>query len=409
MNDAGIVVVGASYAGLNAAAAARTAGYRFPVTLIGDEPRLPYQRPPLSKEFLRSSLDAAQLPLRAASFFESSEISLRTGVTVQSIDRATRSVRLNSGEQLAYDKLILATGCRTRILSAPGADAAGVHYLRTLDDALAIAHSLEGAGCVAVVGGGFIGLEVAASVRRMGKSVAVIEAQARLLSRTLSPEMSSYIAERHRREGVDLHFSAQVKRFQVQAGRVTGVELQDGLELAADAVIVGIGVIPNQELAQAAGLSSCNGVIVDEHARTGDPDIYAAGDCTSHPNAYAPGGMARLECVQNAIDQGRVAGGNAAGANARYSAPPWFWSDQYEVKLQSVGISTGFDRIVTRGDMKSDAFSVFYFAGPRLLSVESVNKPGEHMLARKLLAAQIELRDPQVADPAYDLRAALAK
>jgi 3-phenylpropionate/trans-cinnamate dioxygenase ferredoxin reductase subunit len=408
MSAAGIVIVGASYAGLNAAAAARTAGYKLPVTLIGDEGQLPYQRPPLSKDFLRGTIDAAQLPLRAPSFFDSSEITLRTGVGVQSVDRAARTVTLNSGEQLAYDKLILATGCRPRILSAPGAHAAGIHYLRTLDDALAIAHRLESARSVAVVGGGFIGLEIAASLRRMGKAVAVVEAQTRLLARALSAEMGDYIAEWHRREGVDLHFSSQVTRFHVEGGHVSAVELVDGQALAADLVIVGIGVIPNIELAQSAGLPCENGVIVDEHARTIDPDIYAAGDCTSHPNAYARG-MARLECVQNAIDQGRVAGGNAAGANAVYATPPWFWSDQYEVKLQGVGVSTGFDRIVVRGDMKANAFSVFYFAGRSLLAAESVNKPGEHMIARKLLAAKVEPDEAQLADPAFDLRQLLAK
>ena len=408
MSAAGIVIVGASYAGLNAAAAARTAGYKLPVTLIGDEAHLPYQRPPLSKDFLRGGMEAAQLPLRAASFFESSEITLRTGASVQSVDRAAKTLTLKSGEPLAYDKLILATGCRPRILSAPGADAAGIHYLRTLDDAVAIAQHLESVQSVAIVGGGFIGLEIAASMRRMGKAVAVIEAQTRLLARALSAEMGNYIAEWHRREGVGLHFSAQVQRFRVDGGHVTGVELAGGQLLAADLVIVGIGVIPNTELAQSAGLACENGVVVDEHARTLDPDIYAAGDCTSHPNAYARG-MARLECVQNAIDQGRVAGGNAAGANATYSTPPWFWSDQYEVKLQGVGISTGFDRVVMRGDMQANAFSVFYFAGRNLLAVETINKPGEHMVARKLLAAKVELSDAQVADSAYDLRQLLPK
>jgi 3-phenylpropionate/trans-cinnamate dioxygenase ferredoxin reductase subunit len=408
VSGAGIVIVGASYAGLNAAAAARSAGCTLPVTLIGDEEHLPYQRPPLSKEFLRGTLDAGQLPLRAAAFFESSGIALRTGTRVLAVDRSTRTLALDSGEQLAFDKLILATGCRPRVLQAPGADAAGIHYLRTMDDALAIAHRLETSRSVAVVGGGFIGLEIAASVRRMGKGVSVVEAQDRLLARALSAEMGGYIADWHRREGVDLHFGAQVERFQVAGGHVTGVELADGQVLAADLVVVGIGVVPNMELAQAAGLACSNGVVVDAHARTVDGDIYAAGDCTSHPNAYARG-MARLECVQNAIDQGRVAGANAAGGNASYSAPPWFWSDQYDVKLQGVGISTGYDRLVLRGSMKDHAFSAFYLAGPTLLAVESVNKPGEHMLARKLLAAKVEVTDAQLADPAYDLRQALAK
>ena len=408
MSQPGIVVVGGSYAGLYAAAAARTSGHTGPVTLVGNEAHLPYQRPPLSKECLRGGVDATQLLLRPAAFFETASIGLRTGTTAVAIDRPARQLMLDTGERLTYDKLILATGCRPRLLAVPGADAVGVHYLRTMDDAVAIAQRVGGVRSVAVIGGGFIGLEIAASLRRMGKDVAVIEALPRLLTRALSPEMAAYVAGWHEREGVRLLFQTQVTRCRVNAGRVDAVELADGSLVPADLVIVGIGVLPNQELAESAGLACHNGVAVDAFCRTSDPDILAAGDCTNHPNAYAGGAM-RLECVQNAVDQGRIAGANAAGSNTEYAAPPWFWSDQYEVKLQGVGISTGYDRTVIRGSMADNAFSSFYFRGDALLAVESVNKPAEHMLSRKLLATKARLTDAQVADTGYDLKRALAR
>ena len=408
MKAPGIVIVGGSYAGLNAAMAARNAGYTAAITLIGEESHLPYQRPPLSKDFLRGDLDTAQLPLRPASYFETAGIAVRTGTCVESIDRGAKIVRFSEGGTLSYDKLILATGCTPRLLEVEGGDAAGIHYLRTLDDALGIAAQLGSVNAVAVVGGGFIGLEITASLRRMGKMVSVIEAQPRLLARTLSPEIADYIADWHRREGVQLRFDAQLARIHSANGRVTGVEFADGDVVPADLVIVGIGVLPNMALAQEADLQCANGIVVDEACRSSDPDIYAAGDCTWHPNAYA-GGMMRLECVQNAIDQGKIAGANAAGRQVSYDVPPWYWSDQYEVKLQGVGIAAGHDHVVIRGNMEDHAFSAFYFAGEKLLAVESVNLPGEHMLARKLLASNARLTARQAADTAYDLRQAIVK
>lgn len=407
MSGAGIVIAGGSYAGLNAAVAARSAGYTGPVTLVGIEPHLPYQRPPLSKEFLRGGSEAAQ-PLRPAAFFETSNIAVRSGNTVRAIDRAGKTLLLEGGATLPYDKLVLATGTRPRLLQVPGSDAAGILCLRTLDDAQAIAARLPTAQSVVVVGGGFIGLEIAASLRRMGKAVCVLESQQRLLSRALAPAMAEYIAGWHAREGVDIRYGAQVTRFHVSGGQVTAAELADGTVLAAGLVVVGIGVVPNQELAQEAGIACGNGVVVDAQCRTSDPDVYAAGDCTSHPNPFAEG-LTRLECVQNATDQGRIAGANAAGGSSAYAAPPWFWSDQYEVKLQGTGISTGYDRVVQRGAMDTHAFSTFYFAGDRLLAVESVNKPGEHMLARRLLAGGIVPTDAQVADTGFELKQLLAK
>lgn len=409
MNAPGVVIVGASYAGLNAAIAARSIDAECEITLLGDEQELPYQRPPLSKEYLRGGMDVLKLALRPKSYYEASKISLRLGSRVDALNRSGKTVHLASGEEIPYRKLILATGCRARLLSAPGCKSKGVHYLRTIVDALRLANATPGASTVAIIGGGFIGLEIAASLRRMGKNITVIEAQSRLLSRALSPEVGNYIARWHENEGVKVLLGAQVARFRVDAfQRVTAVELADGQNIPADIVIVGIGVHANFELAHSAGIHCDNGVLVNGYCETSDPDIYAAGDCTSHSNLFTPGRV-RLECVQNAIDQGRVAGSNAAGSRSEYVSPPWFWSDQYEMKLQGVGISTGYDRIVIRGKMKDNAFSVFYFAGDKLLAVESINKPGEHLLARKLLASHANLSDESAADPDYDLRQALPK
>jgi 3-phenylpropionate/trans-cinnamate dioxygenase ferredoxin reductase subunit len=407
MSEDSLVIVGASYAGLNAAASARTAGYEGAVVLLGDEPRMPYQRPPLSKEFLKGAMSAAQLMLRPATFYEANAIEVRQGHRAVGIDRKNKQVTLHSGEHLPYDKLILATGCRPRMLAVPGADAAGIHYLRTMDDALLIAQRAESSREVVIVGGGFIGLEIAASLRLRGQAVGVVEAQPRLLARAMPALLSDHVRRRHEREGVTFHFGAQIASFQVASGHVTGVVLTDGTQLRADLVVVGVGVLPNQELAEHAGLACANGILVDEFARTSDESIFAAGDCTSHPNAYFSGERVRLECVQNAIDQGRVAGSNAAGSAVAYSSPPWFWSDQYDMKLQGAGFSTGADRHVVRGSMGDEAFSVFHYRGDRLMGVDSINKPGEHMAARKLLAAGVPLAEAQAADAAYDLRMAL--
>ncbi len=406
--NAGIVVVGASYAGLNAAAAARAAGYPGRIVLLGEEAHLPYQRPPLSKDFLRGTFDVAHLPIRPLKFFEDQGIEFRASQRVRALDREQRRVVLAGGESLSYDRLVLATGCRPRMLDVQGADAQGIHALRTLDDAARIASAMASANHAVIVGGGFIGLEIAASLRAMGKAVAVVEAQPGLLLRVLPPVLSAHVADRHRREGVQLHFDAQVSAFQAEGGRLTGVVLGDGTRLRADIAIVGIGALPNQAFAQAAGIVCDNGIVVDESARTSDPDVFAAGDCTLHPNAFADG-MARLECVQNAIDQGRVAGTNAAGGTVRYHAPPWFWSDQYDMKLQGAGLSRGFDRFVLRGSMAQPAFSVFYFRAGGLVAVDSVNRPGEHLVARKLLAAAARLSPEEAMDETFDLRSALAR
>ncbi|WP_439589156.1 NAD(P)/FAD-dependent oxidoreductase [Hydrogenophaga sp.] len=406
--SAGLVIVGASYAGLNAAAAARTAGYQGRIVLLGEEPHLPYQRPPLSKDFLRGDFDATHLPIRPQKFFEDQAIELLVNHRVCGLDRERKHLELAGGECLPYDRLVLATGCRPRMLEIPGADAQGIHALRTRDDAVRIASSVASVRHAVIVGGGFIGLEMAASLCAMGKEVTVVESQSGLLLRVLPTMLSEHVAARHRKEGVRLHFDAQVNAFRSEGGRLTAVVLSDGTELSADLALVGIGAIPNQEFAQTAGIVCGNGIVVDEFARTNDPDVFAAGDCTLHPNAFA-GGMARLECVQNAVDQGRIAGTNAAGGSTRYNAPPWFWSDQYDMKLQGVGLSRGFDQCAVRGSMEEPAFSVFYFRAGALVGVDSINRPGEHMVARKMLATASRLSPEEAADTQFDLRGALTR
>lgn len=407
MTRPGIVIVGASYAGVSAAAAARDFGYRGAITLVGEENHLPYQRPPLSKRYLKGQVEDDQLTLRAQAFYRSAEIEFMRGVRVTSVDRGSRTIGFDSGNSLAYEKLILATGSRPRSLTLRGSECKGVFHLRTLDDARELRAALARASAVAVIGGGFIGLEIAASARQMGLPVSILEAQPRLLSRSVPATLAEYIAGRHTASGARVLLGAQVDALLSDRGYLRAIALTDGTEIAADLVIVGIGVIPNVELAQAAGLECRNGIVVDRGARTLDPSIYAAGDCTTHPYAGTTSQI-RLECVQNANEQGRVAGINAAGGEAEYRSVPWFWSDQHDMKLQGVGISTGHDSVAIRGDMASGAFSIFYFCGDRLIAVDSVNRPGEHMMARKLIAAAAPLSPRAAADPSFDLRAALA-
>jgi 3-phenylpropionate/trans-cinnamate dioxygenase ferredoxin reductase subunit len=405
---AGLVIVGGSYAAVHIAASARQAGYAEPIRLVSDEPHPPYQRPPLSKGFLLGQVDPATLPIRGEAFYRDQAVELVLAKRITEIDRGAMRVRLGDRETLAYDRLALATGARARRIEVPGAALDGVLSLRSLDDAQRLRQHATAASSVAVVGGGYVGLEIAAALVSLGKRVTVIEAQDRLLARALPRPLSSFLLDEHARRGVEFLFNAQVAGFVGQDGRVRGVMLADGTKLAADAVVVGIGAVANTELAAACGLRCDNGIVVDEFAITTDPLIVAAGDCTSHPNPFACGST-RLESVQNAVDQGKSAGAAVVGVRLAYGAVPWFWSDQYDLKLQSTGLSRTGEHCVLRGAMGDRAFSLFHFRGDALCAVDSVNRPGEHMIARKLVASRARLSPAQAADPSYDLRSALAR
>ena len=404
MTEPRVVIVGTGQGGLQTAASLREAGFAGPVTLVGDEPDLPYQRPPLSKAYLLGKMAEEGLRLRSEAFYARNAIDLLAGERVAAIDRAARRVRLANGKELGFDHLVLATGARNRPLPVRGADLDGVLYLRTLAEARDLKARIAGAREVVVVGAGFIGLEFAAVARQLGKEVHVVEATQRPMGRAVSAQMSWFFTERHMGWGAKLLLGAGVARILGQGGRVVAVEATDGQRLPADLVVVGIGVLPNAELAAEAGLAVQDGIVVDANLLTADPAISAIGDCARYPSRFA-GAPARLESVQNAADQGRCVAARIAGRPAAYDAVPWFWSDQGDLKLQIVGLTMGHDATALRGDPASGRFSVFCFRGGRLVGIESVNRPADHMAGRRLLAGEPGLTPAQAADEGFDLKA----
>lgn len=400
---AGTVIVGTGQAGFQTAASLRSQGYEEPITLIGEEPHIPYQRPPLSKGFPLGQQNFEGIQLRPERFYQDHRIDLLAGKKVTAIERATRKAQLESGARIPYDKLVLAVGARNRKLALKGAELDGVLYLRSIDEAVAVKERLEGAGEIVVIGGGFIGLEIAAVARTMGKSVIVLEALPRLMSRVVAPIISDFFRELHTGRGVKIVCDASVSEISGACGKVQKVVLHDGTAHPADLVIVGVGVVPNVELAQEAGLSIANGVAVNEYLETDDENVFAIGDCAEYPCIFA-GGRVRLESVQNAADQAQRVATTIAGRRSCYRALPWFWTDQFDIKLQMAGISQGYDRIVTRGNAESRKLSVFYFKQDRLGAIDSINRPLDHMVGRKLIVGGVALTPEQAADESVDLR-----
>lgn len=399
----GIVIAGAGQAGFQVAASLREHGFDGRVTLVGEEPAAPYQRPPLSKQYLTGAVEADRLPLRPAEFYARNAIDLVTGDPVTALDPGARRVRLASGAELPFDRLVLATGARHRPLPVPGADLDGVLALRTLADAGELRERLRRAQDVVVVGAGFIGLEFAAAAAGQGLRPVVIEAADRPLTRAVSPAVARFLTAQHRRAGVRFSFGTGVAEILGTGGRVRGVRASDRKVYPADLVLVGIGVLPNAEPAAAARLATRDGIVVDEFLTTACPAISAIGDCARHPSPFA-GAPVRLESVQNAVDQARCVAAGLTGAPAPYTAVPWFWSDQGPVKLQIAGLTAGADTLVPRGDPASGRFSVLCFREGRFLGAESVNRPVDHMTVRRLLAAGTPPTPEQAADPGLDLR-----
>lgn len=401
-----IVIVGAGQAGLQIAESLRRGAYEGRLVLIGDESFPPYQRPPLSKKYLADQMADERLYFRPLEQLEKQQIEFRPQTRVTALDREAREVVLASGERLPYEGLALTTGTRVRPLPVPGADHPAVCYLRGLDDARRLRERLPAAARVLVVGGGFIGLEVAATARAAGKQVTVVEALDRLMARAVAPVVSDHFASLHRARGVEFRFGVGLASIAAQADGSFIASLADGSSIEADLLVAGIGVLPNQELAVAAGLECRSGIVVDEYARTSDPRIVAAGDCTWHINRRFAAAH-RLESVQNAVDQGKIAAASLLGHSVPYQDLPWFWSDQYDVKLQMVGLSQDHDAALVRGEPASGAFSVFYFKTGALVGVDSINRPAEHMLARKLMQTGAVVPPEAAADPAFDLKTCL--
>ncbi|MFK4509100.1 FAD-dependent oxidoreductase [Bradyrhizobium daqingense] len=406
MTGGPVIIVGAGHGGYQVAASLRQAGFSGRVCLINDEAHLPYQRPPLSKAYIKGSAGPESLMFRPEKFYQDQTIELIAGRAV-SIDRAAHKLLLASGEALPYGHLVLATGARNRLLDLPNANLADVKYLRILDDSESLRQIMPSKKRAVIIGAGFIGLEFASTARIKGLEVDVLELAPRVMARAVTAEVSEYFQERHREAGIRIHLGVQATSIEAEGGKVTGVSLSDGRHLPADLVVVGVGVLPNIELAADAGLPVAAGIIVDEYLSTADPDISAIGDCALFASPRF-GGSQRLESVQNATDHARCLAARLTGDRKPYDSHPWFWSDQGDDKLQIAGLTTGYDRVVLRGDPARKAFSVFCYKGDRLLGIESINRAGDHMFGRRLQAMDRSITPEQAADESFDLKSALA-
>lgn len=398
-----LVIVGGGQAAAQAVTTLRQQRFLGPITLLGEEPYAPYQRPPLSKKYLAGELPRERLALKPASFYAEHGVTLELGRRAEELELSRRRVLLNDGRTLEYDRLLLATGSRVRKIAAPGSELAGVQYLRTIADADAITTSLAPHARVLLVGAGYIGLEVAAVATQRGFKVTVLEAADRAMARVVCREVSQFYHGIHTAAGVELHYGATVRAFHGEH-RVAAVETADGRRFPCDIAIVGIGIVPNVELAQAAGLACDNGIVVDEHARTADPRVVAAGDCTNQPLPLLSRRV-RLESVSNAIHQAKVAAGTLSGTPAAQTELPWFWSDQYDVKLQIAGLSQGYDDVVVRGDPASRSFAAYYLARGRLIAVDAINSPREFLQGKKLVSAGFTVEADVLRDPRTDVLA----
>lgn len=390
-----IVIVGAGQAAAQAVQTLRAENVAAPITMIGDEAYLPYQRPPLSKKFLAGELEAERLLIRPVEFYKEAAVEIRLGQKVVALDRKAKAVRLGSGEVIPYGKLLLATGSRVRRLGGPNAELPGVFYLRDIADVDAIRPHFKPGARLTVIGGGYVGLEVAAVAAKSGLEVTVLEIADRVLARVASPEISSFFEAEHKKAGVAIRTRCGAVSIEGK-GKLEAVRAGDD-RINADLLIVGIGILPNMELAADAGLACDNGILVDENARTSDPDILAAGDCTTHPNPLMNRRL-RLESVQNAIDQAKAAAHAMAGRPRPYAEVPWFWSDQYDLKLQSAGLSEPGDARVLRGEMSARKFAVFHLRDGVVVAVECVNAAPEYMIGRQLIAKKARIAPERLAD-----------
>ena len=396
------IIIGASHAGAQLAISLRQGGWEDDIILIGEEPDLPYHRPPLSKDYLSGDKALDDILIRPASVYENANVDLRLNTRISTIDKDEKSITLDNGETLAYDKLVLATGARVRRLVIPGIESDGVYYLRNSQDVRSIKAAIVPGKRAVIIGGGYIGLETAASLRKLGMEVTVIEAMDRILQRVTAPVMSDFYRRVHMEEGVNIVENALVSEITDEDGMQ--VVTKDGQKFPADMVIVGIGVIPNIELALDAGLETGNGIVVNEFAQTDDPDIYACGDVTWHYNPIYDTHL-RLESVPNATEQAKVIANHINEKPKAYNSLPWFWSDQFDLKLQIAGLSQGYDDIIIRGDANAGrSFAAFYFKGDRLLAVDAVNSPREFMFTKMVLTKGQRINKTGLDNPNVELK-----
>jgi 3-phenylpropionate/trans-cinnamate dioxygenase ferredoxin reductase subunit len=397
-----VVIIGGGHGGASAAFELRRAGYTAPVTIVGEETAIPYQRPPLSKAWLKGTADEDSLILRPRAWYSDNNVSLRLASRAESISREDRSVALAGGSVIPFDHLIIASGARARQLKVPGSHLAGVLMLRTMADADQLKQSFRPGARIAIIGGGYVGLETAASARALNAEVIVLEREPRLLARVACPALSEFFMTVHRAEGVQFQLDADVVRF-LGDTRVHGLELSDGRVIDCDAAVVGIGAIPNDEIARACGLECADGIVVDQHARTADPAIFAIGDVTRRPVARYDR-QVRLESVPNAIEQAKQAAAAICGRPAPAAELPWFWSDQYDMKLQIAGMAFDCDDIVVRGNPANRSFAMFHLRDRVLQAVEAVNSPAEFMFGKSLIARRLRIVREKLADPAVPIR-----
>jgi 3-phenylpropionate/trans-cinnamate dioxygenase ferredoxin reductase component len=400
-----ILIAGGGQAAAQTVDTLRRKGFMGKLTVIGDEPWLPYQRPPLSKKYLAGILERERLLIRPAQFYSEHGVRVYTGRRVTEILRREQRVRLDDGAVMSYDALVLATGSQPRPLIAPGAELAGVHYLRTIADADRIRAECAAGRRLVVIGGGYIGLEAAATAHELGLDVTVLEMADRVMNRVTCAQLSRFYESEHARHGVRILCNEKVRALAAdsRSGRVRAVLTENGVEHPADIVIVGVGVVPAAEIAAAAGITCDNGIVTDECCRTSDAAIWAAGDCANHPSRHY-GRRLRLESVDNAFEQGVTVAHNLLGTPTAHDKVPWFWSDQYDLKLIIVGVCQGFDAVVTRGAASTRSFSVCYLRAGELIALDSVNAPKDQMAARKLIAAHARPDPDKLADPTIALK-----
>lgn len=392
------MIIGAGHAAGQACASLRQQGWQGRIVLIGDEPYLPYQRPPLSKKFLEGAFEESRLFVKPEAFYEQQKIECHLGARAVRIDCEKRQVEMGAGALIDFDRLIIATGAAPRKIEIPGTDANGVCELRTIRDSQKLRARLTAQSKVVIIGAGYIGLEVAATARALGATVTAIEAADRVLSRVTGPEMSRFFQDLHHARGVDIRLGETVAAFEAEDGVLTGCRLSSGDILPATIAVIGVGVTPNVALAEEAGLSVDNGVVVDEYARTSDPHIFAIGDCSNHPSALL-GRRLRLESVPNALEQAKTAAASICGKDKPYNQAPWFWSDQYDVKLQTAGLCQGYDQLLLRGDQSAHKFSASYLKDGVLIAIDAVNSPADFLPAKKLIANRARIDHEKFGNP----------
>ncbi len=397
-----VAIAGAGHAAGQVVATLRQKKVDGSIILIGEEPWLPYQRPPLSKKFLAGELPAERLHFKPESFYDDPGIEVRLETRIDAVDCAGKTLQTIAGETLAFDTLVFATGARPRLLDLPGVELDGIHYLRTIADVTSIRSQLTEGAQLVIVGAGYIGLEVAAVASQLNADVTVIEMEDRVMSRVVSPQISTFYQKEHATHGVKLMLSTGISGFSGN-GQVTAVDLTNDGQVAADLVVIGIGVVPNTELATAAGLDVDNGIVVDDHCQTSAADIFAVGDCTQHPNDILDCRV-RLESVHNALEQAKTAASNICGDESCYAQVPWFWSDQYDLKLQIAGLSQGYDQAIVRGDPNSRSFSCLYLRDGQLIAVDAVNSPKDFMDSKALIAAHAVIDPNLLANAENELK-----